>query len=296
MTDKEQEQKVTYTRPKDEGEVDKRRFAAIMGAAGTATVIALITFFSVGMVGAAMGVGIGGFVANFEEVSYNDGNASIYPVLGSQAACENAPQIEASLGGDATLIGGVEFFKDLPLPSSSTFGNDRFARVSIVGNGSNGGITVTDLDLRITALETPTLNLTDADIKEFDPTEYNTTADDAAASYAPSGEGVVNSSATGFSNATRVPEFGIEANSFNLPKGGTAATHQVSLGSIDLDDLNLFVQILNESENTGTSNGSVARVVNPSDRTCQALAQASTAGDVVDNDTATGGPQLRSTN
>ena len=91
MTDEEKE-KVTYTRPKDEGEVDSRRLAAVIGAAGTVATIALISMFSIGMVGAALGVGIGGFVANFEQVTYNDSttsgspNAQIYPVLGAQAA------------------------------------------------------------------------------------------------------------------------------------------------------------------------------------------------------------------
>jgi hypothetical protein len=297
MTDEEKD-KVTYTRPKDEGEVDKRRFAGIMGVAGTAVMIALISFFSIGMVGAAIGVGIGGFVANFENVSYNDDNAQIYPVLGAQAACDNAPQLEASLTGQATLFNGVEFFKDLPLPGNQFGDGDEFARISIVASGGSDGISVNNLDLRLTALETPNLSLTNANIKEFSPSDYdNSTGSSSLDSYvAPGQTGAVNrtpgDTGTGASQS-ETPEFGITANSFNLPDGGTAAAHQVSFESISLQDLDLFVQILDEGANNNPSNGSIERVVNPSERNCEALAAVSTAGDVESNGTVTGaGPQL----
>ena len=295
MTDKEQE-KVTYTRPKDEGEVDKRRFAGVMGVAGTAAMIGLVTFFSIGMVGAALGVGIGGFVANFEQVAYNqttvdaadpteNANAQIYPVLGSQPACQNAPQLEASLTGQANITGGVEFFKDLPLPANFGNSGNSFARVSIIGAAPSGNpITVDDLNLRLTALKTPELSLSDAEIKEFGPgsSGYNDTGStDAEDSFAPSGEGTVGTDAG--SDPANTPEFGINASSFVLPKGGSAATHQVSFDQISLTDLDLAVTII---DNSTPATGPTPRVVNPEDRTCTALAEASNTNDFNDaNDT-----------
>jgi hypothetical protein len=280
MTDEEQE-KVTYTRPKDEGEVDSRRLAAVIGAAGTVATIALISMFSIGMVGAALGVGIGGFVANFDNVSYNasdagqpaDAGAAIYPVLGSQPACENAPQITASLTGTSNLYGGVEFFKDLPLPSDFT--NDDFARISIVASAPDtaSGIEVSDLNLRLSALETKSLNLTGADIGEnsYQNSSNNDLVDNSLASDA-YGNG------TGASGA----EFAITADSFNLPNGGSAAAHQVSFQSISLQDLDLFVQILNSSD-TNDLNGTPDRFVSASgDRNCDALASASKSSDAND--------------
>ena len=275
MTDKEQE-KVTYTRPKDEGEVDKRRFAAIMGAAGTATTIALITFFSIGMVGAALGVGIGGFVANFDNVSYDatasgqpgDAGAEIYPVLGSQPACENAPQIQASLTGNSYLYGGVEFFKDLPLPSD--FSNADFARISIVASAPDSGIQVNDLNLRLSALETAQLNLSNADIGENAYGTGNLTdLGNAGDAYSNTSQGASGS------------EFGIQADSFNLPSGGSAAAHQVSFESISLQDLDLFVQILNDTQTE--ENGTPDRYISASgERNCDALAQNSKSDDAND--------------
>jgi hypothetical protein len=287
MTDKEKE-KVTYTRPKGDGEVDRRRFAAAMSVAGTVAVIGLVTFFSVGMVGAALGVGIGGFVANFQNVTYNSATASnpsaeIYPTLGAQPACDNAPQIEASLSGDAILQGQVEFFKDLPLPSG--FGSNDFARISIVANnGSSNQITATDLNLRLSALETTKLSLSDADIGEnsFQNTSNNALVDTSSAGDAYSNE----------TDGAEGAEFAIQASSFELPEGGSAAAHQVSFSSIDLNDLNIFVQILN-SANDNTPNGTAERFVGTGERTCQSLASLSQAGQVDENGTASpSGPQL----
>jgi hypothetical protein len=281
MTEEEKET-VTYTRPKDEGKVDKRRFAGILGLASTVMMIGLISFFSIGMVGAALGVGIGGFVADFEKVNYNDttvgstANAQIYPVLGTQAACENAPQIEASLEGTAELAGNVSFFKDLPLPSTN-FTTARMARVGIVASSGANPIQATDLDLRLSALEAQSLELTDADIKEFGPSSYDV-AGNAEDSYAPSGAGVLD----GTGNTTETPEFGIDARNFSVTNG-VAATHQVSLSSISLSNLDLFVAIDDKSDfGGGTGPGPVERVVEPSNRTCASLAQVSSSDNIND--------------
>jgi len=277
MTEEENET-VTYSRPKDEGEVDRRRFAGIMGVAGTVAMIALISFFSIGMVGAALGVGIGGFVADFENVNYNDttvggtADAAIDPVLGTQAACQNAPQIEASLSGTAELTGNVSFFKDLPLPG--VFNTNQMARVGIVAQSGGSPIQADDLDLRLTALEADSLSLSNATIQEFGPGDYNATGNTSArASYAPSGQG--SSAFDTTANPEQTPEFGIDARNFSVTNG-VAAAHQVSLSSISLSNLDLYVAIDEKADfGGGTGPGPVERVVEPDNRTCSALAAAS---------------------
>ncbi len=262
---------------KPQGEYSKKRLAGVAGLASTLLVIALVSFLSVGMVGAALGVGIGGFVANFDDVEYNDGDAEIYPVLGEQPACDEAPQIEANLGGEATLNDGVEFMKDLPLPESA-FDADDFARITIVADAGDG-IQVDDLTLRLTALETANLSLSEADIGENAYGQGDLDDETEAAD-------AYSDTDTGASGA----EFGIEADSFNLPEGGSAAAHSVSFSEIDLTELNLFVQILNETN--ADSHGSVERVIDPDDRDCASLAEASTSDDADDLSTASGGTQL----
>ena len=257
-------------RPKDEdelppGSVSRRRFAAVFGVASTLVVIAGITFFGVGMVlGASLGPGIGGFVAQFDSVSYTDGDADIYPVLGAHAACPDAPQIEADLTGTTFLDGGVTFYKDLPLPDTS-FSPNQIARVSIVADSGGSPTKVTDLNLRLSALAANNLSLGNTRIREFGPNQYEDTGD-ANDSFAPTGDGTVDPTA----DPSRVPEFGIDAETFVLPSGGTAAAHQVSLGSINLQNLDLFVAIENESDLASPA----PRVVEPDNRTCESLANA----------------------
>jgi hypothetical protein len=147
---------VTYR--DDEGEVNKRRLAGILGAATTAMMAMLIVVFSLGMVGAAVGVGIGGFVADFGQVNATDTDgATIYPVLAEQPACESAPQLNADINGEVQIGEYVEFRKDLPLPSSA-FTNGQIARITIVSDvdpigPGNNTISADNLDLRLTALK-----------------------------------------------------------------------------------------------------------------------------------------------
>ncbi len=259
---------------KREGDYSGKRLAGVMGMATTVLVIALVSFMSVGMVGAAMGVGIGGFVANFDDVEYTEGDAAIYPVLGAQAACDEAPQLEASLDGTTTLDGDVEFYKDLPLPDS--FGDNEIARIAIAAEAPEEGIDVEDLDLRLTALEAESLELGDADIQEFSPEEYDDDAtDEVEDSYAPSGEGDVSGEGT----VENTPEFGIDASSFEVTQG-TAAAHQVSLGSIDLQNLDLFVAI----DDRSAFDNPVDRAVEPTDRDCESLADESGVNSPDDDD------------
>ena len=253
-----------------------------MGIASTLAVILLITIFSIGMVGAALGVGIGGFVANFDEVNAT-GGAEIFPVLGQQPACEDAPQLQASINGTAELSGSVEFFKDLPLPDSG-FDNDEFARIMIVGQDNGTPIEVSSLDLRLSALEADKLVLEGADIREYSPENYSDeggpgvegsfidTTDDRTGGIDTEGPSVAFDDdrealdpSTGNSST---PEFGIDAPDGFLINNGSAAAHFVSFGGISLSDLNLAVQILNESDTDD-------RVLSTGERNCDSLANKS---------------------
>ena len=273
---------------KKRGKTSRRRLSAVMGVASTLLLIALIMFFSVGMVGAALGVGIGGFVANFDKVNATDG-AEIFPVLGQQPACENAPQLQASINGTAKLSGSVEFFKDLPLPDSG-FDNDDFARIMIVGQDNGTPIQVSDLDLRLSSLETETLGLRGADIREYSPDDYSDeggpgaegsfidTTDDRTGGIDTEGPSVAFDDgrdaldpSTGNSST---PEFGIDAPDGFLIENGSAAAHFVSFGGISLSDLNLAVQILNETDTDD-------RVLSTGERNCESLANQSIASEAI---------------
>ena len=60
------------------GSVSRTRFAAVFGAASTVVVIAGVSFFSIGMVlGSSLGPGLGGFVAQVDNVSYTRAQADI---------------------------------------------------------------------------------------------------------------------------------------------------------------------------------------------------------------------------
>lgn len=256
-----------------EGHVSTQRLAAILGVASTVAVFAAISFFSIGMVlGASIGPGMGGFVANFEEVTYDGGDAKIYPVLDEHPACEGAPQLEVDLQGPSTLDGYVSFYKDLPLPAdfgTDDAGNDRdIARVSVVADAPPDGIEVDDLGLRLTALKADDVQLGQTDIREFGPNDYD---DDGLenASFAESGQGVLDLDDPD-ATPVNVPEYGISSGLFNLPNGGTAVAHQVTLSQIQLNDIDLFVAIGSETEFEQNS-PVVESAVDPNDRDCESL-------------------------
>ncbi len=245
------------------GSVSRKRFAAVFGAASTVVVIAGVSFFSIGMVlGASLGPGLGGFVAQFDNVSYTQNKADIYPVVAPHPACENAPQLEANLEGKTYLNGNVTFYKDMPLPDS--FGPNQIARISIVADSGTSRIEVTDLNLRLTALNAENISLGNTTLREFGPNQYEDTGDPNE-SFAPVGNASLNPN----SDASRVPEYGIDAETFVLPDGGVAAANQVTLDSISLRNLDLFVVIDNESDLSNPA----PRVVEPNNRTCSSLAK-----------------------
>lgn len=267
---------VTYR--EDEGEVDRRRLAGILGAATTVMFLMLIITLSLGMVGAAMGVGMGGFVASFGNVDSPSGGY-IYPVVGEQAACSNAPQLEASLQGTTTVTEYVEFYKDLPVPGaiSGTLTNQEAVRITILSNLAGDSVTAENLDLRLTALEAENVTLgapgaAKSTITEFGPGEYDSGANEANDSYAPTGAGA--GAFTG-NNATYTPEFGINASGGFSLENGTAAAHQVAFEQISLPQVDIAVNFINSTYDGTTDSGPSVRVINPSNRTCTSLAQAS---------------------
>jgi len=248
------------------GSVSHKRFAAVFGVASSLFVAALVTFFGVGMVlGASLGPGVGGFVAQFENVSYTDGDAQIYPVLGTHPACDDAPQLEANLDGTTLLEGNVTFYKDMPLPDT-TYSSDQIARISIVADSGADPVKVEDLNLRLSALSADNLNFSRAVVREYGPNQYGTNPEDSLVPEENTGELDPDTAP----NKTVVPEFGIDAENFVLPQGGTAAAHQVSLGSVSLNTVNIFVAIDEKSDFTNP----VERVVEPDNRTCESLASA----------------------
>lgn len=252
-----------------QGSVSRKRFAAVFTVASTTLVISAITFFGIGMVlGASLGPGMGGFVAQFDNVSYTEGDANIYPVLGSHPACADAPQLEANLAGTTYLMGNVTFYKDMPLPDSS-FAPEQMARISIVANSGGDRIAVEDLNLRLSALNSDRLNFDRTVVREFGPNQYeNQTSPGPSDSLVPE-EKIGSLNPDTAPNSTVVPEYGIDAESFILPDGGTAAAHQVLLGSISLQNLDLFVAIDDKSDFSNP----VERVVQPDNRTCESLAK-----------------------
>jgi hypothetical protein len=248
-----------------EGYVSRKRFTVVFGTATALFVVAGITFFGIGMVlGASLGPGLGGFVAQFENVSYTDGNAYIYPVLGAEAACDDAPQLEANLDGTTFLNGNITFYKDLPLPDD--FSPNRMARISIVANSGTGPVTAENLNLRLTALSANRLNFSRTILREYGPNDYGTNPSDSLVPAQYTGELDPDAAP----NQTVVPEYGIDADTFILPQGGTAAAHQVTIDSINLQNLDLYIAI---DEKSDFSNP-VERVVEPNNRTCASLADA----------------------
>lgn len=272
---------VTYR--EDEGEVDRRRLAGVLGAATTVMMLILIVALSLGMVGAALGVGMGGFVASFGNVQSTDGG-TIYPVLGEQPACEEAPQLKASLRGTAEITEHVAFYKDLPAPGVLNVSTVRINIVSELDGGAN--VTADNLDLRLSALAADELVLdstanSSADVKI---SEYREAVNGSAGNTAASDSYGVdsNNNPQTLRNASAVSsnvEFGITIpkNSDIIIDNGTSAAHQVAFETISVPGVDLFITMGNESDFTSApgDTGIDDRSVGPAERVCSALANAS---------------------
>ncbi len=284
MSDRRKHNKTIEITYRDEvGETDSRTFAKWMGIGATAMMLTLVMVLSVGMIAGALGVGIGGFVASFGNVVVdpvgNGNGGAIYPVLGDQPACNEAPQLNAHLPGTAEITGHVAFYKDLPLPGN--FSNADTARVNIVSNNLTAGdVSLQDLDMRLSALNASLLALdasnSTGDIEIAESSDAVTSGGDAYESYGVNGTpgGTQSLDASNVFNNT---EFGIA-----IPDGsnvtidqGIAAAHQVAFTSVTLPDVDMFVTIGNASTNWEGETGVAQRTVQPADRTCDALANAS---------------------
>jgi len=277
MPEKDNNGTLVITYREDEGEVDRRRLAGVLGAATTAMMTLLIVAFSLGMVGAALGVGMGGFVASFGNVEANDGG-TIYPVLGEQPACEEAPQLKASLRGEAEISEHVAFYKDLPAPGVL---NVSTVRINIVSNLSDSpNVTANNLDLRLSALAADSLELNSsdnnsADVKISEYREAVNGSTDATASYGVDS----NNDPLTLRNESALSdnvEFGISIprDGDVIIENGTSAAHQVAFESITVPGVDLFITMGNESDFTSApgDTGIKDRSVGSTERFCDALA------------------------
>ncbi len=263
---------VTYR--EDEGEVDRRRLAGIMGAATTVMMLFLVIALSLGMVGAALGVGMGGFVASFGnvDVDVEGDSGSIYPVLGDQPACDEAPQLMANLQGTAEVTEHVAFFKDLPAPAAVDVDT---VRINIVADEiDEGDVEIDNLELRLSALSAAQLDIDaedaddDVDISEF--TDFGDDNGDAQDSYGVDDGDVQSLNADELSDNV---EFGIAIpeDSNVVIDDGLAAAHQVSFESITLPNVDLFITMDDDGQFEGET-GVEDRSVAPADRVCSELA------------------------
>lgn len=251
---------------RQEGEYDKRKVAGAMAFGTMFLAILAIMVLSVGMVGANLGVGMGGFIASFEQVNnVADEERLIAPALGENPACGSAPQLVASFPGDTSIRGDIAFYKDLPLPSNFT--SDDNARVSIYSPNPDG-IKVQELDLRMSALEADNLLLGNGSQNDVEIGEHSVEDEDGSGA---------NASYTSPSDPSAGDaEFDIQITpqaEVNITNG-TAAAHQIAFGELDLPDIEIAVQIGNNTE-FEDEDQPTSRVIQPSNRTCESLAEAS---------------------
>ncbi|MFW5929388.1 MAG: hypothetical protein ACOCT0_03095 [Halobacteriota archaeon] len=260
---------------KQTGKTDKRKMAGAMAFASVLLVVLIISVFTAGMVGAALGVGMGGFVAQFGEVEAN-ATSEIVPTVGQNPACADAPQVTAGVDGTADIWEYVAFHKDLPLPTDGNFGNAEMARVSIVSDGIDeaDAIPIEDLDMSLSALEAEELIMGEGGQGDVEVTEN---------AYDTSGGSVDNSTtdaayantSQGIGDRADSAEFAITGNYMSITNG-TAAAHGIEFGQLELPNVDLMVSMGEEGDfNNSEEMGPTQRVIQPDERTCESLADAS---------------------
>ncbi len=256
------------------GSLSRDQFYGTLSLSAIFLVIVMTASFSlVGTAaGTALGTGFGGFVASFGTVEAHEG--TIFPVIDEHPACENAPQLMATIEGETTVSGYMRFYKDLPLPAANFTGAE-IARLSIVSNMSEGEeALVYELDLFMSALTADLIELggpsDNVIIREFGPETYEGTGGGGEA------DRFSQNRSLNLSNADY--EFGIGAESggagddvFYIEQG-KAIAHTVAFAQLDLPSPNMYVTMGNESEFTSTPHD--PRVVTPSNRSCSALVDA----------------------
>jgi hypothetical protein len=228
----------------EEGKIDRRRLSGILGAATTLLVLLLIVALSLGAIGAA-GVGIGGFVVEFSDVTAPSG--TVYPALAEQSTCDNAPQLMANLNGQAVIQDHFRVTKGIPLPGGVV---DGFSVniMSEAGNFSN--ITAQDLELRLAALDARRVMLQNTTL-----TEHNVEPDEGEEP-SPFGSYAIasNPNSTNFSRVST--EFAVNASGGFALRGGRAVVYQIAFGNLDISDIGVSGSLA-DSENM-TMAGSVS--------------------------------------
>lgn len=209
----------------EDGKIDRRRLSGILGAATTLLVLLLVVALSLGAIGAA-GVGIGGFVVEFSDVTAPSG--TVYPVLGPQSTCDTAPQLMATLDGQAVIQDYFRVTKGIPLPGDVVEGFSVNV-VSEVGNGTN--ITARDLELRLTNLRSDVVALKNATLFEQNVKTEDGSPTTPADLYADAS----NPNSTNFSRVST--EFAINASGGFALRNGRATVYQIAFGNIDISDI-----------------------------------------------------------
>jgi hypothetical protein len=219
---------------REDGKIDRRRLSGVLGAATTFLVLLLIIALSLGAIGAA-GVGIGGFVVEFSDVTAPSG--TVYPVLGSQSECDSAPQLMATLDGRAVIQDGFRVTKGIPLPGGVAEGFSVNV-VSEAGNGTN--ITAQDLELRLTNLRSDVVRLQNATIFEQNVEGENGSPATAADMYA-------DASDPNSTNFSRVETgFAINASGGFALSNGRAVVYQIAFGNVDISDIGVNGSVAEE--------------------------------------------------
>jgi hypothetical protein len=209
----------------EEGNIDRRRLSGILGASTTLLLLLLIVALSLGAIGAA-GVGIGGFVVEFSDVTAPSG--AIYPALAEQSECGSAPQLTAVLEGEAVIQDHFRVTKGIPLPGDVADG----VSVDIISEaGNNTTVSAEDLELRLVSLNSRTVSLQNASITEYNVETPPGETPVAAHSYA-------DASDPNSTNPEMVDtEFGIDAPGGFALTGGRAVVYHIAFGDLKINDI-----------------------------------------------------------
>ena len=210
---------------REEGTIDRRRLSGTLGAATTLLMLLLIVALSIGAIGAA-GVGIGGFVVEFSDVTAPSG--AVYPALAEQSECGNAPQLTAVLEGEAVIQDHFRVTKGIPIPGNVVDG----VSVDVISEaGNNTTISAEDIELRLAHLQASEISLQNASI-----TEYNVET--------PPGENPspVHSYADAADPNSTNPdmvdtEFGVDAPGGFALRNGRAVVYHIAFGNLDIAGL-----------------------------------------------------------
>jgi len=263
---------------REEGGIDRRRLSGTLGAATTLLFLLLIVALSLGAIGAA-GVGIGGFVVEFSDVTAPSG--AVYPALAEQSECDTAPQLTAVLDGEAVIRDHFIVTKGVPLPGDTV---DGFSVDIISEAGNNTTITAENLELRLASLDAATISLQNGSITEYNAGTPPGENPAAARSYADASD--PNST----DPDTVDTEFGVDAPGGFALTQGRAVVYHIAFGNLDIADLGVTGSLA-DSENmtlAGSASNDCDEIYQQ--RTADGTGNASNPTD--DTDTPEGEPEM----